>query len=132
MGLCNLHHPEGEITKCVTAVAHYQERLSGKVGIKLSPVHSDVIPNYAYFPVVFDGYKYDRDEMFEKLKAEGIIARKYFYPFTNGFACYAELPTAGEDKTSVAKYIADRVLTLPLYADLTTEDVDRVCSIIER
>lgn len=132
MGLCNLRHLEGEIAKRGAAVKRYRERLSGKKGIKLAPMQLDVTPNYAYFPVVFDGYKYTRDEVFELLKAEGIVARKYFYPLTNGFACYSELPTAGEDKTPVAKYIAERVLTLPLYAGLSETDVDRICDIILR
>lgn len=130
MGLCNLRHLDEEIAKRGNAVARYRQRLEGVPGIKLSPVQEDVVSNYAYFPVVFDGYKYNRDEMFEKLKAENIVARKYFYPLTNGFACYASLNTAGEDKTPVAKHIAQRVLTLPLYADLTEEDVDRICDII--
>lgn len=130
MGLCNLRHLDEEIAKRGNAVARYRQRLEGVPGIKLSPVQEDVVSNYAYFPVVFDGYKYNRDEMFEKLKAENIVARKYFYPLTNGFACYASLSTAGEDKTPVAKHIAQRVLTLPLYADLAEKDVDRICDII--
>lgn len=130
MGLCNLRHLDEEIAKRGNAVARYRQRLEGVPGIKLSPVQEDVVSNYAYFPVVFDGYKYTRDEMFEKLKAENIVARKYFYPLTNGFACYASLSTAGEDKTPVAKHIAQRVLTLPLYADLAEKDVDRICDII--
>ena len=130
MGLCNLRHLDEEIAKRGNAVARYRQRLEGVPGIKLSPVQEDVVSNYAYFPVVFDGYKYTRDEMFEKLKAENIVARKYFYPLTNGFACYASLSTVGEDKTPVAKHIAQRVLTLPLYADLAEKDVDRICDII--
>ena len=130
MGLCNLRHLEGEIAKRGAAVQRYRERLENVPGIELSPVQEGVTPNYAYFPVVFDGYKYTRDQVFELLKAEGIVARKYFYPLTNGFACYTVLPTAGEEKTPVAKYIAERVLTLPLYADLSVEDVDRICDII--
>ena len=130
MGLCNLRHLDEEIAKRGNAVARYRQRLEGVPGIKLSPVQEDVVSNYAYFPVVFDGYKYTRDEMFEKLKEENIVARKYFYPLTNGFACYASLSTAGEDKTPVAKHIAQRVLTLPLYADLAEKDVDRICDII--
>jgi len=58
------------------------------------------------------------------------MARKYFYPLTNSFECYRNLPSAGADKTPIAKYYADRVLTLPLYADLALEDVDRICEII--
>jgi dTDP-4-amino-4,6-dideoxygalactose transaminase len=69
-----------------------------------------------------------RDEVFEKLKAENIYARKYFYPLTNSFECYKGRFDA--EKTPVAKYVADRVLTLPLYADLAIEDVDRICDII--
>ena len=132
MGLCNLRHLEGEIAKRGAAVKRYRERLSNVEGIYLCPEQQDVVSNYAYFPVVFDGYKYDRDQMFEKLKEEEIVARKYFYPLTNGFACYQDLPTAGEDKTPVAKHIAYRILTLPLYADLSVEEVDRICDIILR
>ena len=130
MGICNLRHIDVEIAKRKAVVEHYRSRLSGIEGIKLCSEQEGVESNYAYFPVVFDGYKYSRDEIFEKLKAENIIARKYFYPLTNGFECYKDMPTAGEDKTPVAKYIADRVLTLPLYADLSIEDVDRICNIL--
>ena len=130
MGICNLRHLEGEIARRGAAVQRYRERLGGVEGIKLSPQQTHVVSNNAYFPVVFDGYKYTRDQVFDRLKEQDIIARKYFYPLTNSFACYRQLPTAGEDKTPVAKHIAHRVLTLPLYADLTQEDVDRICDII--
>lgn len=130
MGLCNLRHLEGEIEKRGAAVKRYRERLSGVPGIRICPVQEGVTSNYAYFPVIFDGYKYTRDDIFEKLKEQNVIARKYFYPLTNGFSCYKDLPTAGEEKTPVAKYIAERVLTLPLFADLTEEQVDRICDCI--
>ena len=90
----------------------------------------NVKSNYAYFPVVFDEYKYSRDEMFEKLKQNDINARKYFYPLTNDFECYRHLETAGKEKTPVADYVSGRVLTLPLYADLTIEEVDKICAVI--
>ena len=130
MGICNLRHLEDEIAKRKKVVERYRERLGGVGGIKLCVPQKDVEPNFAYFPVVFDGYKYSRDEVFELLKSENIIARKYFYPLTNSFECYKGLKTAGTEKTPVAKHIAERVLTLPLYADLSLEDVDRICDII--
>ncbi len=130
MGLCNLRHLEEEIAKRKTAVEQYRKRLSGVPGIRLCPEQTQVESNYAYFPVVFDGYRFTRDEVFQMLQQQGITARKYFYPLTNDFACYRDLPTGGGDKTPVAKHIAHRVLTLPLFADLTTEDVDRICDII--
>ena len=101
-------------------------------GIRLCDPQEGVKPNFAYFPVVFDGYKYDRDTVHRILKENEITARKYFYPLTNCFECYRDLTTAGAEKTPIAQYIADRVLTLPLYADLAIEDVDRVCDVILR
>lgn len=130
MGICNLRHVDDEIAKRKAVVEHYRTRLSGVKGIRLCKEQKGVKHNFAYFPVVFDGYKYTRDEVYAMLEHEDVVARKYFYPLTNDIACYANLPTAGAEKTPVAKYIADRVLTLPLYADLKKEDIDRICNII--
>ena len=130
MGICNLRHIDEEIAKRKIVSERYRERLSNVSGIKLSTVQKDVEPNYSYFPAVFDGYKYSRDEVFEKLAQNDISARKYFYPLTNSFECYKDYPTAGAEKTPVAKHVALRVLALPLYADLCLEDADRICDII--
>lgn len=130
MGICNMKHLSEEINKRKKVVERYRERLIGVEGIKLSKIQKNVESNYAYFPVVFDGYKYTRNEVFEKLAGVGIGARKYFYPLTNSFECYRNYPTAGTEKTPVAQHIALRVLTLPLYADLRIEDVDRICDVI--
>lgn len=132
MGLCNLRHLEAEIGKRKLVVERYRQRLEGVPGIRLCKAQKDVESNYAYFPVVFDGFGADRDQVFAALGEEGIVARKYFFPLTNSFACYRDYPTAGVEKTPVAAFLADRVLTLPLYADLAPEDVDRICEIILR
>lgn len=128
MGICNLRHVDREIEKRKAVVERYVERLSGIDGIKLCKPQDGVKSNYAYFPVVFNGYKITRDEAFEFLKEQNIIARKYFYPLTNSFECYNG--RFNPEETPIAKYIAERVLTLPLYADLSLEDVDRICNII--
>lgn len=130
MGLCNMRHLSEEIQKRKIIVEKYRERLSNVEGIKLSVIQKDVESNYAYFPVVFDEYKYTRNEIFAMLEEQGIGARKYFYPLTNSFECYRNYPTAGSEKTPVAQHIALRVLTLPLYAGLEVDDVDRICNII--
>lgn len=130
MGICNMRHLDEEISKRKFVVNHYRERLSVVEGIKLSAIQENVEPNYGYFPVVFDGYKYTRNEVFEKLAEIGIGARKYFYPLTNGLQCYRNYPTMGVDKTPIAQHIALRVLTLPLYAGLELEYVDKICDTI--
>ena len=130
MGICNLRHLDGEIAKRKIVVERYRQRLSGVEGICLCQPQDGVESNYAYFPAVFDGYKYTRNEIFEMLKAQEIAARKYFFPLTNSFECYRNYPTAGVEKTPVAQHLALRVLTLPLYADLALEDVDKICDTI--
>ena len=132
MGICNLRHIDEEIQKRKVVVTRYRENLSGISGIVLCREQENVISNYAYFPVVFDGYKKDRDEVFSLLKEEDIIARKYFYPLTNSFACYKDMPSCDVEKTPVANHIAQRVLTLPLYPDLSMDDVDKICEIITK
>ena len=130
MGLCNLRHLDTWLEERRAVVEHYRARLSGTAGLKLNCVQEGVQSNYAYFPVVFDGYKYDRDQVFERLAGHNIIARKYFYPITNSFDCYRGRPGFDPALTPVAQYMGDRVLTLPLYADLKHDDVDRICDII--
>lgn len=130
MGLCNLKHVDSEIVKREKVVERYFEQLSEIEGIKLSKVQEGVQSNYAYFPVVFDGYKKTRDDVLEELKQHNIMARKYFYPLTNSFDCYKGKYDV--DETPVAKYISEKVLTLPLYADLSVEDVDRICNIVKK
>ena len=102
MGICNLRHVDEEIQKRKAAVERYRQHLRGIPGIRLCEDQPGVKPNYSYFPVVFDGYKYTRDQVFDLLAQHGIVARKYFFPLTNSFECYRELPTAGVKKTPVA------------------------------
>jgi len=128
MGICNLRHVDEQISLRKAAVEQYFLRLNNVKGIKLSPTQKNVTPNYAYFPVLFDGYKENRDEIAQKLASNNIYARKYFYPLTSDFDVYQNMFYIEE--TPTAKHVADNVLCLPLYASLTKEQVDAVCDII--
>lgn len=130
MGICNLRHIGDEIKKRKIATDWYKNRLKQVDGIKICEEQSGVVSNYAYFPVVFENYKYTRDEIFEKLAENDIVARKYFYPLVNDFECYRDGRIVKLGNTPVAKYVADRVLTLPLYAGISEEEVNSICDII--
>ena len=134
MGICNLRHVDEEIDKRRTADSVYRELLGNVQGIILPKIREDAENrhNYAYFPVLFDGFGYNRDEISDRLKENGIIARKYFYPLTSSFECYRGMDFAKNARTPVAAYCADRILTLPLYADLTTEEIERICRVVLR
>ena len=130
MGLCNLRHVDEEIAKRRAVVERYREHLEGMDGLRLNVQQPEVRSNYAYFPVVFDENLFgaSRNEVMDALAQNGIGARKYFYPLTNTFECFHGKYDV--DATPVALHVAKRVLTLPLYADLSMEDVDRICKIV--
>ena len=130
MGLCNLRHVEEEIEKRRKVYEKYVELLSNVEGIQLLKQQEDVQSNYAYFPVVFHEKEFgaSRNEVCEALKQEEIYARKYFYPLTNEFDCFHGKYDVND--TPVALHISKRVLTLPMYADLSIEAVERICNII--
>jgi len=130
MGICNLRHLADEINKRSKVYARYRELLGETEGLVLCPEQENVTPNYAYFPVVFDKSVFgaDRDEVYQKLEENNIFARKYFYPITTAFDCYKGIFDPSD--TPVALDISNRVLTLPIYADLALEDVDRICGLI--
>lgn len=129
MGICNLRHLDEEISKRKKVAELYDERLRNVKGVKLNCKQSDLVSNYAYYPIVIDKsvVGFGRDELYEKLVQNNIYARKYFYPLTSQFPCFA-----GKygDTTPVARYLSESVLTLPMYADLEEECVEKICDVI--
>ena len=130
MGLCNLRHIEEEIAKRGAVMKRYFEFLSEVKGITLCQPKENVTQNYSYLPVLINKEEFgmDRDEVADLLAKNNIFARKYFYPLTNEFEAYKDMFQIQE--TPVAKRISENILTLPLYADLAIEDVDRICEVI--
>lgn len=130
MGICNLRHFEEEIAKRGIVAEHYWRRIDGMRGVKACRPNESVLYNYAYLPVLFENdFGVTRDEVFEALRAAGIRARKYFYPLASDYACYQGRYDSSD--TPVAKYVSDRILTLPMYSDLESDTVDRICDTIE-
>lgn len=129
MGICNLRHLDQEIARRKLVAERYWERLDGAQGVRLSLPKEGITPNYAYLPVVFDDdFGASRDDVYDALAEQQIFSRKYFYPLTTDFACYRG--RFDSSSTPVARYVASHVLTLPMYADLALEDVDRICDIV--
>lgn len=130
MGLCNLVHIDEEIEKRRIVHERYMKNLSGLSGIKLLKPQEGVKPNYAYFPIVVDEKEFgaDRQCIFDRLAEDDIHVRKYFYPLTSDMDCYRG--RFDSSLTPVAKWTADRALTLPMSASLTIEDTDRICDIV--
>lgn len=133
MGLALLMHIDDIIIMRKLRHDQYCERLREINGITLPSLPSNVDHNYGYFPIQmeFDS-PVSRDDLFDILQRNDIFSRKYFYPLITDFALYKGFQILSKHKVSNARRIADRVLCLPLYPDLTESDVDRICNVIKQ
>lgn len=131
MGICNLRHHEENMRKRSDAFAGYSEGLEGIPGIrKFEYVSTDFSRNYAYYPIIVDekACGISRDTLQAELEKQNIYTRKYFYPLTSDFACYQGMGLTAD--VPVAHNTSDRVLCLPMYAELGRETVDEICGAI--
>lgn len=131
MGICNLRHIEDEIKKRKKVVECYLSNLAGVTGLQFNPKQTDVEPNYAYFPIIVDEEILDAVgiKCVMNLK-KWIFVKKIFLSFNK---CVWML--SGEfdiNKTPIALRISKQVLTLPLYADLELQIVEKICEIIRK
>ena len=109
----------------------YGERLGEVPGIRLPKKHSPAVQyNYAYRPVEIDAQEFglSRDQLYEKLKEYNIFSRRYFYPLICDYPCYRNIPV--QDSLRTARQVASRILTLPIYDELSRDEVDQICDII--
>lgn len=130
MGLCNLKHIKREILKRKNVIDKYKTNLDGIPGLQILQMPKDIESNYSYFPIVCNENEFgaSRDDIYEKLASYKIYCRKYFYPLTSDQECFNH--KFDNCSIEIARKISSQVLTLPLYADLGLNDVDRICNII--
>jgi dTDP-4-amino-4,6-dideoxygalactose transaminase len=129
MGLCNLRHIDEEVEKRKRCIEVYKRYLEGVKGLKLNLPPINIQTNAAYFPVIFEkDFCEDIEKIRQRLKENGVEARRYFYPPTNEMPLFAQKEKLNQ--TPVAHYVSERVLTLPLYADLTSEEIEKICEVI--
>lgn len=129
MGLCNLKHVDTAISKRKHAADRYTERLNEVEGIVCLKGNARATESYGYYPVLItDQYKCSRDEVYEKLKRNGVYARKYFFPVTSDQACFKNKYKCIE--IPCARLLAEQVLTLPLYEELSDAEVDMIVDML--
>ena len=109
----------------------YRERLKGVNGVRCLNDAGEKIANYAYFTIlVDDAYPTSRDDLYQKLKDNGIHTRRYFYPLISDFPMYRGLPSAHRENLPVATVAAQQILCLPIYPDLDMSVVDEITQFI--
>ncbi|GAB6142755.1 DegT/DnrJ/EryC1/StrS family aminotransferase [Desulfocicer niacini] len=133
MGSVVLRYMEQLVAKRKKLYQIYRERLGDVPGISFSPDPDNSVEyNYAYVPILIDEkeFRMSRDDLYMKLKEYNVFARRYFYPLLNEFACYQSVSITRP--LTIAKEVAEKILTLPIYMDLEEDDVNKVCDILAK
>lgn len=111
--------------------AAYRRHLTNVKGIHCLSDAGEKIANYSYFPIQVDtDYPISRDDLYQKLKDNGIHPRRYFCPLISDFPMYRSLPSSHRENLPVATDAARQVLCLPIYPDLETSAVDEIAQFI--
>lgn len=131
-GLLNLKQVDSAIEKRKHVAELYRNALKNVPGIRFLNDIEGVRHNYSYFPIFITEKEFgmSRDALYAKLKENNVLGRRYFYPLISNFPVYRGLESARAENLPVATKLADEVLCLPMYADLTDEDVDRVLQVV--
>jgi dTDP-4-amino-4,6-dideoxygalactose transaminase len=126
MGLCVLENMENIIQARKTVHQKYDEKLSKLFeSVLRKPKVSYLYEyNYAYYPVIFDS-KERTEKAIKLLNANQIFPRRYFYPSLN------TLPYLQYQKMPISESIAERIICLPLYTELTDSEIDRISSLLK-
>lgn len=132
LGLLQLRHVGKAIARRQAIDTLYRQLLAGVKGLRLMPLATDTEANFSYFPILVDeGYPISRDALYDALKAEGIFGRRYFFPLISDFPMYRGLPSAHANNLPAAKAASSQVICLPIYPDLTDDEVTRVAHVIQ-
>lgn len=144
-GLLNLKHVDAAIAARKDVAKQYVEALKDMKGISLyQPIVESLASspnnlspyrlNYSYFPIFVNAAEYGmtRDELYEKMKTNNVLGRRYFYPLISTFTPYNTYPSATSENLPVAIEWADTVICLPMHHALSEEDVMRVVECVIR
>lgn len=134
-GLLNLRQVDAAIAARRRVAEKYVSALKDIKGIELFlyEINPSFQWNYAYFPIlVTEGYRMTRDALYEFMKTQNVLGRRYFYPLITDFEPYKNYPSATAANLPVANRLASQVICLPIHHALTAEDVERVIQCIVR
>ena len=131
-GLLNLKQVDAAIEARYRFTIRYREALKDVEGISFFHDIPRVRHNYTYFPIFVDAEKYGmtRDELYFKMRENGVFGRRYFYPLISDFSPYKGLESARPETLPNARKMADSVICLPMHHDLSDVDIRRVLDCI--
>jgi dTDP-4-amino-4,6-dideoxygalactose transaminase len=131
LGLLQLKHIDHALQRRAKIDRQYRMALADVPGIQCVPRGTQQADNHAYFPIrVLAGYPLSREQLYERLREKGILARRYFFPLIADFPMYRGLASAAPEQLPVARQVSQEILCLPIFPELTENEIARITSII--
>lgn len=133
-GLLNLKQVDAAIAARQKVAVAYRDALRNVDGISFWDDMPGVRHNYSYFPIFVDAKKYGmtRDELYIKMKDQGVWGRRYFYPLISEFSTYRGLESSRSENLPNAHMMADTVICLPMHHELSGYEIERILKTIIR
>ncbi len=131
VGLGQLEEMEDLLRRKRAMAAYYAKRLGKIAGLRL-PITKEYAENvyWMYAVLVEDGFGMSRDALCAKLKDMGVDTREFFFPCHSQPALKGKC--AGGGHFPVTEDIAERGLYLPSGLAITDEQLDYVCTCVEK
>ena len=131
-GLLNLKQVDAAIAARQKVAVAYRDALRNVDGISFWDDMPGVRHNYSYFPIFVDAEKYGmtRDELYMKMKDQGVWGRRYFYPLISEFSTYRGLESSRPENLPNAHMMADTVICLPMHHALNEKEINRIIDCI--
>jgi len=134
MGLLQLRYIDALIEKRKEIADQYRNMLKSIEGLTFMEDIPDVKHCYSYFPIFINKEKYGktRNEVYEELKRNNIYGRRYFFPLISQFPTYRGLDSALAGKMPIAERVTEEVICLPIYPELTKEQVSEIAECLKQ
>lgn len=131
-GLLNLRQVDAAFEARHQVAIQYREALREVKGITFFDDMPGVKHNYSYFPIFVDAEEYGmtRDELYFKMRENGVLGRRYFYPLISTFSTYRGLPSAAKENLPEAYKMAERVICLPMHHGLNEDEIRCVLKVL--
>lgn len=129
IGLAQLKYINAAIEKRKSIDSLYRTKLSMVAGIEFISFASST-HNYSYLPIrITSSCKVSRDDLYTKLRQNGVHTRRYFYPLISNFPMYKDVVEISKE-LNTATLVAEQIICLPIYPDLNATATENIITLI--